>query len=37
LQEFRLIHQVFSFGQLKEMAEHEKEELDEEAARGKVR
>jgi uncharacterized protein (TIRG00374 family) len=32
-----LIHQGFSFGQLKEMAEHEKEELDEEAARGKVR
>jgi len=32
-----LIHQGFSFGQLKQMAEHEKEELDEEAARGKVR
>jgi len=31
-----LIHQGFSFGQLREMAEHEKEELEEEAARGKV-
>ena len=31
-----LIHQGFSFGQLREMAEHEKEELEEEAAGGKV-
>ena len=29
-----LIHEGFSFGQLREMAEHEKEELAEEAARG---
>jgi glycosyltransferase 2 family protein len=32
-----LIHEGFSFGQLKEMAEHEKEELAEEATRGKVK
>src|SRR5579871_5137447 len=31
-----LIHEGFSFGQLKEMAEHEKEELAEEASRGNV-
>jgi len=29
-----LIHEGFSFGQLRELAEHEKEELAEEAARG---
>src|SRR5215475_4271817 len=29
-----LVHEGFSFGQLREMAEHEKEELAEEAARG---
>jgi hypothetical protein len=32
-----LVHEGFSFGQLREMAEHEKEELAEEAARGKVK
>jgi uncharacterized protein (TIRG00374 family) len=32
-----LIHEGFSFGQLREMAEHEKEELAEEAARGVVK
>ena len=32
-----LIREGFSFGQLREMAEHEKEELAEEAARGMVK